>query len=1260
MDSNVKIPPSPWAQYRRQELVEQDFSGKDLSKANFSNCNLTKSNFQNATLIDVSFNSAQLQGADFSGAVLYRSSFKNSLFKNTRLDGASLAGAKFEGVSLEDCSLKGAKLQGNEMEFIKSEGSDWSSADLTGVNMMGGTFHQCNFTQGTGRGANLSGCYFKDCQLGGMDLRAANLQGAHLKNVQLDGALVQGARFWSVRGLTKDQRLYVERGGGSLYSPMALTGRKVMGFIGQHKSVQLALFLLVAFLTFQTVRYVQNPIHMTNRRLERKLQKANEKQDTKKAVVYLEILSRRFPHNESQMVNWSINLARAYMDLGQSDKALALSADLQKKVQSDGSLYQMQMFQGELQQRLNRYDQAKEAYAQALRYAQSEWDQLNIDQKIVDVYRSQGQVDEALRYYGSKLKQYGRDPQIQAKIYIDMGHMYRDQGRSQEALAHYSKGIPNEPEEWRRFDAQRSVFHINTQKGNPQALKNYEGLISVYQNNRQIVASIHSDLGGYWQSHENAAEAQKHFRMAAKFAEDPWTRYNAYRGEIDLLVASGDRTAALKKYEKLLSKFDANPGILCDIHVNIANMCRGEDQPEKAEKHYKKAMAIKCDPGRTFNALRGLADLYRNQNRISEAEKEYKEAIEVYRDFPDYVAESYQALAQILIDSGKGDNEKVLRLFEKAESMTRDPWMKFNAQRSQLEVKWRGGKRQDVLDSGQKLLAHYKSSPLISAHLSTTLGNYYREIGRQKEASALYGQAEKIFGSANDPWGQFNALRSRLEMGDGKTALSGFKQAVEAYKKYPHIMHAIYIQLGRLSRDPEEVNRYFQESHRYAQDPQQHYQGFCGEAEFLRQNGNQDQALLLFEKLLARFSKNRDISFDLHLKIAQLCLDQSRYEKVSAHYAAASALALNDGEKESIDRGLAELFERSGKTEQAIGKYMELIAKSNNGPYQSDLHRRIARVYQGMSRWAEALDHLKKSSALSTDRGQILDARRRQIDVLMQMGKAPDALEQAESLHKDYASEDVFAFDVNIVLGDVLRNTGQPAKALPYYQAALKVAQEGGQRFYAQREISQVFMQMNEPAKLEELWRSVLQEHKKNPDMLCEVYSWAGALARDTNKYGEAETYFKESLARANNKWQKYGAQVDLLELLRRKGKQAEALQKLKDLRKSYEDSQGILYEITVRMAQISQDMNDIDGASAHYNAAAGLTQDPWQLYNVQRGLAELKQRAGKPEEAIPMLLKSMEVFKDQSGIVSEIKQRIGQLYKDMGKQEEAKKYLIN
>lgn len=119
------INPSPALaeNYDKQNLVGEDFSGRDLKDSSFNASNIRQANFSNTDLGGVVLFGAHAERANFEGANLSYATLDNihaekANFTNAILEGAFMYNAQFQGATIDGADFTDAFLSLNQEKML--------------------------------------------------------------------------------------------------------------------------------------------------------------------------------------------------------------------------------------------------------------------------------------------------------------------------------------------------------------------------------------------------------------------------------------------------------------------------------------------------------------------------------------------------------------------------------------------------------------------------------------------------------------------------------------------------------------------------------------------------------------------------------------------------------------------------------------------------------------------------------------------------------------------------------------------------------------------------------------------------------------------------------------------------------------------------------------------------------------------------------------------------------------------------------------
>lgn len=116
-------PPASALDYNRENLINFDFSGRDLTDSSFTKANLRNSNLSHTALQGVSFfganlESANLEAANLTNATLDTARFTDANLTNAVLEGAFAFNAKFDGAIIDGADFTDVLLREDEQDRL--------------------------------------------------------------------------------------------------------------------------------------------------------------------------------------------------------------------------------------------------------------------------------------------------------------------------------------------------------------------------------------------------------------------------------------------------------------------------------------------------------------------------------------------------------------------------------------------------------------------------------------------------------------------------------------------------------------------------------------------------------------------------------------------------------------------------------------------------------------------------------------------------------------------------------------------------------------------------------------------------------------------------------------------------------------------------------------------------------------------------------------------------------------------------------------
>lgn len=176
--SMLKQGVSAWNEWRKKNQdVQPDLSGADLSRTNLSGVDLSAANLSGAE-----FTTANLQAANLSGATLLEANLREAELHRADLSFADLTFADLSGATLINArlwkaDLTAAKLAAADLCDANLTMATLRETDLGGANLQGAELIYAVLVETNLRQANLAGCYIYGISAWDVQLEGANQAG---------------------------------------------------------------------------------------------------------------------------------------------------------------------------------------------------------------------------------------------------------------------------------------------------------------------------------------------------------------------------------------------------------------------------------------------------------------------------------------------------------------------------------------------------------------------------------------------------------------------------------------------------------------------------------------------------------------------------------------------------------------------------------------------------------------------------------------------------------------------------------------------------------------------------------------------------------------------------------------------------------------------------------------------------------------------------------------------------------------------------
>jgi CHAT domain-containing protein/predicted negative regulator of RcsB-dependent stress response len=508
---------------------------------------------------------------------------------------------------------------------------------------------------------------------------------------------------------------------------------------------------------------------------------------------------------------------------------------------------------------------------------------------------------------------------------------------------------------------------------------------------------------------------------------------NAYLGEGDIYLRTGENAKALTMYEKALPFFEKARDPIGqgnvyrregDIYLNTSDYAKALAMYEKALPFFEKAQ----DPLGQGNVYKSEGDIYLYTGENAKALAMYEKALPFYEKAQDPLGQGgvYRGEGEIYLY--EGENAKALAMYEKALLLyekAQDSLGQGGVYRGEGDIFLYTGENAKALAMYEKALPFYEKAqhPIGQGNVYAREGDIFFYTGENAKALAMYEKALPFYEKAQEPLGQGNVYQSEgdifLYTGENAKALAMYEKALPFYEK--------------------------------AQDPRGQGNVYRSEGNIYLRTGENAKALAMYEKALPFYEKAQDplgqgnvyrSEGDIYLRTGENAKALAMYEKALPFYEKAQD-PLGQG---NVYLREGDIFFYTGENAKALAMYEKALPfyEKGQGPSgQGNVYKSEGDIYLQTGENAKALAMYEKALPFyerdqdPLGQGTVYQGEG---DIFLQTGENAKALafyEKAEELYGKIGDLEDSAYAC-IGKAEVLDRQGQKAEALQLYEAGLE------------------------------------------------------------------------------------------------------------------------------------------------------------------------------------------------------------------------------
>lgn len=325
------------------------------------------------------------------------------------------------------------------------------------------------------------------------------------------------------------------------------------------------------------------------------------------------------PAHENDLLQAIQGLANCFENLNDHAGALSVYSKWNQKYRQNPGLqaqlgYQKAIFLREL----GHLPEAEQAYREIIEQpaqAAPEWIKFESLLELMNIKRSAGKRQEALKGYNDMLLLYQNDPEQLLRVRFEKANTYFDSGMTEKAKPEYDS-ILNEfskdGAEWIISDSKIRLLRIKQWAGEVEScLKGYEEMIAQYGHSTDLLANIYFNKAGLHAAIDRMDEAKKQYGTVLALLSNQtenWLYFQSHIELANLRIQAGENEKALSDFKELLSIY-SDSGRRADIEYRIGELYLSLSQFEKAEAQFKTILQQYSNPNNFHILFRSKLNL---------------------------------------------------------------------------------------------------------------------------------------------------------------------------------------------------------------------------------------------------------------------------------------------------------------------------------------------------------------------------------------------------------------------------------------------------------------------------------------------------------------------------------------------------------------------------------------------------------------------------------------------------------------------------
>jgi len=804
---------------------------------------------------------------------------------------------------------------------------------------------------------------------------------------------------------------------------------------------------------------------------------------------------------------------------------------------------------------------------------------------LLQLYTEQKRAGEAEAIYRTIQKEFPDSREVIDNANLVWATLLRFTGRGDQAVALYEELVNKHGGKIQALWALDGLAQYYLEAGQyEQAVQTYNRMLEepAIQKHPEEKLKAYTGLGSVREAQRDYEQALQSYREALTLTQDRGKRLQVEQSIVRVLAELGNLAEAEQTLEQMKVNYPNSQSNLEVATFSVLTAMVKQNKLDEAIAGYEKIATTSKTPANRAAALGYIAQTQVSYGRLEDAERTYRRLLRAFPDDEEQKRNAELGIASVLKQQRK--YKQALQAYQQLYEQYDDAEVRYQALSNIAKINEETGRPDQAREAYRKLREQLPDHPNAQATAISGLANLMARGGDIDGAIGMYRQVLDLDADTSIKIAALNSVAQ------------------------------LYIQQGRY----EQARGVFEElAQNYSQQNELAMSARMGEADTLRQNGDYEGALKIYDKLLAQ-SGDPASKMRIRMSMARIKLDQKLYDEARAIFEeirdnqAADATMRVDAQS-----GIADLLRRTGDLEGAAAIYQEVANKADDDNIRQFAKNAVAQIRIEQGRLAEAERIFRE-------------------------------------MNREHGDNVMIRVDALMGLGDVLNKRGQYEQALETYNQVRKISPGAQHDLWALTAIAQTYLAQRRYDDAIGVYREILSEHGDNHNARIDAELGIANVLKDKRSDQEAITAYQKIIENYPEAGQVYWALSGLAQLYALTGEVDKAAETYREIKRRFPENAQGLADAQLNFANLMKNSGRREEAEAAFNQVVETHPGSSQAAFAMEGLAQLSVEEQDYDGALAVYRKMIETYRNDPQIVFNARLGVGQVQNIRGDQEAA------